>query len=188
LSRSGSCTHLKYANLKPEVILRPVLWFSFALLVAVAQCPIISPVRPDWNESETKLIVIVTGLPEKENVRIYLNGSENGMASLTSPLIRTLSRGSMVTITADIFVEGSWGYSYELEGVRRGSSPPQTQPSIMMDSDLVVVVCEYSGHHILLSPLIIPLYALLIVVGFWSIIRWLSGLVQTSQRNGVEQK
>jgi len=188
LSRSSSCTHLKYANLLLEVNLRPILWFFFSLLVVGTLCPIISPVHPAGNESETKLIVIVTGLPEDVNVKIYINGSENGTASLISPLIRTLSRGSMVTITADLYVERSWGYSYELGGVRRGSSPPQTQPSILLDSDLVIVVCEYSSHHILLSPLMIPLYALLIVIGFWSIIRWLSGLVQPSQRNGVEKK
>lgn len=188
MSRSSSCTHLKYANVKPEVNLRPILWFLFSLLVAGALCPIISPVHPDGDESETKLIVVITGVPEDVNVKIFINGSENGTASLISPLIRTLSRGSTVTITADIYVEGSWGYSYELEGVRRGSSQPQTQPSIILDSDLVVVVCKYTGHHILLSPLIIPLYALLIVIGFWSIIRWLSGIVQFPQRNGVEQK
>lgn len=188
MSRSNSCTHLKYANSKPEDDLRPLLRFFFALLVISTLCPIISTVHPDWTESETKLIVIVTGLPEEEDVKIYINGSENGTASLISPLIRTLSRGSTITITAELYVEGSWGYSYELDGVRRGSSPPKTQPSIILDSDLVVVVCTYSGHHVLLSPLIIPLYALLIVIGFWSIIRWLSGIVQPPQKNGVEQK
>lgn len=186
MSKSDSCTHLKYADLKPEVDLRQILWFSFALLVFCTLCPITTVVHPDMIESETKLIVVVTGLPEEDTVTIYINGSENGTASLISPLVRALSRGSTVTITADIYVEGSWGYSYELEGVRRGSSLPQTQPSIILDSDLVVVVCEYTGHHILLSPLIIPLYALLIVIGLWSIIRWLSGIVQAPRRNGVE--
>lgn len=188
MNKSGNRTHLKYANLKPEVDLRSMLRFSFALLVLCTLCPMVTTVRPDWIESETRLIVVVTGLPEEDTVKIYINGNENGTASFISPLIRTLSRGSTVTITADIYVEGSWGYSYELEGVRRGSTPPQTQPSIILDSDLVVVVCKYTGHHILLSPLIIPLYALLIVIGFWSIIRWLSGIVQPPQRNGVEQK
>jgi hypothetical protein len=141
-----------------------------------------SPALAQWPISETRLVVVIAGLPEGEQVSIYINGSENGTASLTSPLVRTLSSGATISITADIYIEGAWGYSYELVGVRRGQSPPQTQPSITLDSDLIVVVCEYSSHHILLSPLLIPLYALLILIGVWSIVRWLSGLVQPSQR------
>ena len=160
----------------------------FALLLVGSLYIIIPSASPEWNESETRLVVVVTGLPESEVVKIYINGSVNGTASSASPLVRTLSRGSVITITADIYVEGTWGYRYELDGVRWDSSLPQTQPSISLDSDLVIVICEYSSHHILLSPLLVPLYALLILVGIWSIVRWLSGIVQTPQREGDERK
>lgn len=165
-----------------------IWFFLFALLLVGSLYPLIPPAFPQWNESETRLVVVVTGLPENERVKIYINGSVNGTASSASPLVRTLSRGSVINITADIYVEGAWGYRYELDGVRRESSPPQTQPSISLDSDLVIVICEYSSHHILLSPLLIPLYALLILVGIWSIVRWLSGIVQPPQREGDERK
>ena len=170
--------------------MRPMrIWlFLVSFLLMGSLCPLISSASPEWKESETRLVVVVTGLPQNETVNIYINGSVNGTASLSSPLVRTLSRDSTITITADIYVEGSWGYRYELDGVRRESSLPQTQPSILLDSDLVIVVCEYSSHHILLSPLLIPLYALLILIGLWSIFRWLSGIVQPPQREGAEQK
>jgi hypothetical protein len=163
-----------------------ILLFAFLLMVSLY--PLIPSASPEWNESETKLVVVVTGLPEDEVVKIYINGSVNGTASLASPLVRTLSRGSVITLTADIYVEGAWGYRYDLDGVRWDSSPPQTQPSITLDSDLVIVICEYSSHNILLSPLLVPLYALLILVGIWSIVRWLSGIVQTPQREGDDRK
>jgi len=157
-----------------------------AMLSTIFLAPIFSSTLSQSSQSETRLVVVVTGLPEGKQVKIYVNGSEIGTASITSPLVLTFPIGSTITLTADIYLEGSWGYRYELIGVRKGNAPPETQPSIKMDSDLIVLVCEYESYHILLSPLLIPLYALLILIGIWSIVRWLSSLMQPLQKESPQ--
>ncbi|MGQ9514741.1 MAG: hypothetical protein ACUVTL_06805 [Thermoproteota archaeon] len=159
-----------------------------AILSTIYLAPMFSPALSQFSPSETRIVVIITGLPEGKEVRVYINGSESGTASIASPIIYALPRGSIITLTADIYVEGSWGYRYELIGVRafkegfQGSTSPETQPSIELDSDLVIIMCEYSSYHILLSPLFVPLYALLILIGILSIVRWLSRLMQPLPR------
>lgn len=138
-------------------------------LIALQAPPQVFPAaQPAANST---LIVVVTGLPEGRSTRVYVDGRAVGNASRASELVLEFPRGTTITLTADLYVEGPWGFSYTLLGIRRGASTTEIQ-RVTLQEDYVVVVCEYETRYILLSPFMFPVYALLILAVAWAVMRW----------------
>lgn len=148
---------------------------QLALVIAPSLC------SPQTSEGDVVTISIrVLGPPPNVSSRVYLNGTSPtlGGRQLTvnssKPLTITLRRGSTISIALDAELSDSLGNVYTLSWIEYDGNKhtiDNKYPGVTFRADRdVELSASYSWSHVLLSPLLWPFYALLLLL---VVHRWL---------------
>jgi len=132
------------------------------LLLLIAVLSLLPPGGYASHE-KTLLIIFVEGIPDNFKVKIYINGRYVGDASSSSPLILQVEKGISLNITSTAFIEAGFGGSYSLSQIISSNSRGEKVLTIMT-SEVNWVVCKYTYSNILLSPLMLPVYILIVLL------------------------
>lgn len=116
------------------------------------------------NDGEqVKLTIIAEGLPPDVNSKIFVNQTWTGvLLNGSKPAILHFKRGTKISIDVEDRVAGHFGTIYlERELVFHGMSTEAKQ--IVLNSD-VTLLARYEWSHMLLQPMLWPLYCLIAAV------------------------
>lgn len=129
------------------------------------------------NNDFVKLSIRVSGLPPNLQSSVYLNGTSSWVNNVqlavnsSKTLTIELRKGSTITVALDLQISDNLGNIYTLSWIEYNGAKYNVV-TLKVDQD-VELVASYSWSHVLLHPLLLPFYALLLLLVLY---RWLKSL------------